>query len=228
MFSLTEFVWCCMREAIVRVRDDDGVALGLGDVIDVFQEGELGDIEVMSCEGSRGVVRVAVETTVDEEQLTELPAVVWWERVSRSRSGVAYLVEFDVQDAPNMIDACGEDLLFCGTVNVSDGDFTFDVAGPQETIVDTIAQYEGAGATVELESLQDFDPRDQPLDALTARQREVIQVAFDSGYFDVPRGASTETVAAKLELDASTVSEHLQRAERNLLTLLLSPSTVGP
>ena len=217
-----------MREAIVRVRDEDGAALGLKDVIDVFQKGGLGDIEVMSCEGSRGVVRVAVDTTVDEEQLTELPAVVWWERVSRSGSGIAYLIEFDVQDAPNMIDACAEDLLLCGTVNVSDGDFTFDVAGPQETIVDTIAQYEVAGANVELESLRDFNHRDQPLDALTARQREVIQVAFDSGYFDVPRAASTETVAAELELDASTVSEHLQRAERNLLSSVLSPSTAGP
>jgi predicted DNA binding protein len=216
-----------MREAIVTVCDEDGAALGLEEFVAVFQEGDLGDIEVMSCEGSRGVVRVEVDATVDEDCLTELPAVTWWERVSRSGSGAAYLVEFDVQDAPNMIDACSGDLLLCGTIDVTGGDFTFDVAGPQETIADTIAAYEAAGANVGLESLRDFDHRDRPLDALTARQREVIQVAFDSGYFDVPRAASTAEVAADLELDTSTVSEHLQRAERNLLSTVLSPSTAG-
>lgn len=41
------------------------------------------------------------------------------------------------------------------------------------------------------------------------------------GYYDVPRNASTEEVAAELELDGSTVSEHLQRAERNVLRRVL-------
>jgi predicted DNA binding protein len=57
---------------------------------------------------------------------------------------------------------------------------------------------------------------------LTARQREVIQTAFDLGYYEVPRAASTETVADELGLDSSTVAEHLQRAERNLLSEQLS------
>ncbi len=211
-----------MREAIVTVRDEDGTALGLDDFVAVFREGGLRDVEVVSCEGSRGVVRVEVDAEVDEDRLVDLPAVAWWERVAGSGPGTAYLLGFDVDAAENMIDACDDDLVLCGTIDVTDGGFTFDLAGPQDAIADTVAEYRDAGANVTLDALQDFDPGDQPLDALTARQQEVVEVAFDAGYFDVPRNASTEEVAAELELDASTVSEHLQRAERNLLSTVLS------
>ena len=217
-----------MREAIVTVCDEDGTALGLDEFTDVFREGGLRDIEVMVCEGSSGVVRVEVDSAVDENRLAELQPVTWWERIARPGPETAYLLEFDVAEARNMIDACSDDLVLCGTIDVKNGEFTFDVAGPQEAISDTIAEYRAAGANVRLEALQDFDPRDQPLDALTARQQEVVQIAFDIGYFDVPRGASTEEVAAELELDASTVSEHLQRAERNLLSTVLSRSPANP
>ena len=217
-----------MREAIVTICDEDGTALGLDEFTDVFREGGLRDIEVMVCEGASGVVRVKVDSVVDEDRLSELPPITWWEHIARSGPGTAYLLEFDVDEARNMIDACSDDLVLCGTIDVTDGEFTFDVAGPQEAIAETIAEYRAAGANVRLEALQDFDPRNQPLDALTARQQEVVQIAFDIGYFDVPRGASTEEVAAKLELDASTVSEHLQRAERNLLSTVLSQSPAKP
>jgi len=39
--------------------------------------------------------------------------------------------------------------------------------------------------------------------------------------YEVPRGASTDDVAEAVGLDPSTVAEHLQRAERNLLGQLL-------
>lgn len=214
-----------MREAIVSVRDEDGSALGLADFVDVFREGGLGEVEVVSCEGSRGVVRVEVDDAVDEDRLDESPGVTWWERIDRTGSGTAYLLGFDVEDRPNTVDACDENLVRCGAIDVNDGDFTFDVAGSQEAIADTVAEYEATGANVRLEALRDFDPRDDPLDALTARQREVVRVAFEVGYFDVPRSASTAEVAAELDLDASTVSEHLQRAEHNLLSAVLSPAS---
>jgi len=41
------------------------------------------------------------------------------------------------------------------------------------------------------------------------------------GYYEVPKQVSSEEIAAELDLDPSTVAEHLQRAERNLLGQLL-------
>jgi len=63
---------------------------------------------------------------------------------------------------------------------------------------------------------------DPPLGALTDRQRDVLETAFESGYDDVPRRVSTAELAAALDIDDSTVSEHLQRAERNLIAAVLN------
>jgi hypothetical protein len=48
---------------------------------------------------------------------------------------------------------------------------------------------------------------------LTERQREILDVATDLGYYDVPRRATHEDIAAATGLSASTVSEHMQKIE---------------
>jgi predicted DNA binding protein len=57
--------------------------------------------------------------------------------------------------------------------------------------------------------------------ALTERQREVLSTAHELGYFEHPRDVSAATVADELEIVASTFSEHLAAAQRNLLDELL-------
>ena len=37
------------------------------------------------------------------------------------------------------------------------------------------------------------------------------------GYYEVPKEVSADDIAAEIDLESSTVNEHLQRAERNLL-----------
>ncbi len=58
--------------------------------------------------------------------------------------------------------------------------------------------------------------------ALTERQREVLSTAHRLGYFEHPREVSAATVADELGIVASTFSEHLAAAQRNLLDELLS------
>jgi len=55
---------------------------------------------------------------------------------------------------------------------------------------------------------------------LTDRQREVIETAFESGYYDWPRECTGEEVAAELDITSATFSEHVHAAERKLLTVL--------
>lgn len=56
---------------------------------------------------------------------------------------------------------------------------------------------------------------------LTERQREVLTVAYEAGYFDHPKGANAGEVAASLDIDRSTFSEHVAAAQRKLLSSLL-------
>lgn len=53
--------------------------------------------------------------------------------------------------------------------------------------------------------------------SLTDRQHEVLTAAYELGYYERPRRASQEEVAAELGLAPSTVGEHLRKGERRLV-----------
>jgi hypothetical protein len=57
---------------------------------------------------------------------------------------------------------------------------------------------------------------------LTDRQREVLDRALQAGYFEVPRDCTLADVAADLDIDKSTASEVIRRAEARLVTWHLS------
>lgn len=57
---------------------------------------------------------------------------------------------------------------------------------------------------------------------LTARQREVLQRAYDMGYFEHPKGANAGEVADALDISPSTLSEHLAAAQRKILAAILT------
>jgi predicted DNA binding protein len=56
---------------------------------------------------------------------------------------------------------------------------------------------------------------------LTERQREVLATAYEAGYFDHPKGANASEVAATLDIDRSTFTEHVAAAQRKLFAAML-------
>jgi len=65
-----------------------------------------------------------------------------------------------------------------------------------------------------IQSSQDF--RTAVEEELTERQRTVFRAAYESGYFDWPRGSTAEEVAEALDIAAPTLHEHLRSAQRSL------------
>ncbi|WP_217920467.1 helix-turn-helix domain-containing protein [Halolamina sp. CBA1230] len=55
---------------------------------------------------------------------------------------------------------------------------------------------------------------------LTDRQHEVLETAFEAGYYDWPRRTSGAELADRLGISQPTLSEHLTAAERELLGLV--------
>jgi hypothetical protein len=58
---------------------------------------------------------------------------------------------------------------------------------------------------------------DDPTTVLSDRQRAAIEVALKLGYYDQPRGATHEDVAVELDCAPPTASDHLQKAEAELI-----------
>lgn len=56
---------------------------------------------------------------------------------------------------------------------------------------------------------------------LTERQREVLETAYEMGYFDQPKGANASEVADEVGVAHSTFREHLSAAESKILKSFL-------
>lgn len=61
-------------------------------------------------------------------------------------------------------------------------------------------------------------------DALTDRQREVLEAAYLAGYFEWPRGSTAEEVADTLDVSAPTFHEHLRRIQQKLVDTFFETS----
>ena len=63
---------------------------------------------------------------------------------------------------------------------------------------------------------------------LTARQREVLEIAYEMGYFKHPKGANAGEVAEALGITTSTFTEHLAAAQSKLFSAILEGSDAVP
>lgn len=207
-----------MREAHVTIERAALETMGLGGLVSLAREAGIRDFEELACHGDGSIVQVTVDDRIDGEQFAALECVDQWEHVPQRDGTHLYVIEFTALELPEHLGETADDLV--GTCDPEVGDCRVDLSlvGPQDAIAEAVAGYEAAGVTPDLRKLGTYEGSDRPLDGLTERQREVVRTAFEMGYYEVPRAASTDEVAAELDLDASTVTEHLQRAERNLLS----------
>jgi len=74
-----------------------------------------------------------------------------------------------------------------------------DVPPELDATIERIGPYPDAGGHI--------------LGLLTDRQREVLDIALDLGYYEVPRQATHGDIAARLDRSVGTVGEHLQKIE---------------
>lgn len=212
-----------MREAIIKLGDRQLEAIGLDDVVGAAREAGLEDVTELVCHGAGGVLQVRVRDPIPAEDLDHFESVVWWERLAADEDGVTYLCKIDPPDyaADHALDDHSTAHEIAG---VDDAGIDLSVIGSQEEIGESIAAVDEAGMTALLERLTDYRGSSSTMAGLTDRQREVVETAYEMGYYDVPRTTSSEAIAEEVGLDPSTVAEHLQRAERNLMDRVLDGS----
>ena len=97
-------------------------------------------------------------------------------------------------------------------VYTDDGAAVFDVLGDPDDLRGLLAELPDSVDTT-IERVGEYDRRPGPATPLTDRQREVVAAAVEAGYYEVPREATLEDVAARVDLAPSTVSDHLRKAE---------------
>jgi predicted DNA binding protein len=77
------------------------------------------------------------------------------------------------------------------------------------------------GVTVTVDRYGDYEPGvNSVLSLLTDRQREALNVALESGYYDTPRRTTCEELGAALDCSPSTANDLVREAERTVMTAL--------
>lgn len=214
-----------MREAQIRIDRSDYESLGIEELVSLTREAGLQEFEELACHGDGAIIQVEVEQRLDENTLDELEYVDHYEHVTGSDQSHLYVIGFEAPALAEQITQHAADLVGTCDPAIDTQGGTISLVGSQEAIRGVIREYAAAGVSPDLEKLSEYEGSSSPIAQLTDRQREVLEIAYEQGYYEVPREASAEDIARSLQVDASTVSEHLQRAERNLLTQHLTATT---
>ncbi|ELZ04330.1 Bacterio-opsin activator HTH domain protein [Natrialba aegyptia DSM 13077] len=99
------------------------------------------------------------------------------------------------------------------------------VAGPSKDIQQLVAETRDL-AELTVEAVMEYDhTASRQFHELTTRQREVLLTAYECGYYEVPREATYEDIAAELDCSASSVGQTLRRIESRLVTVTVSNRT---
>lgn len=111
----------------------------------------------------------------------------------------------------------GAGLIVLKPVVYRDGQVHARLVGDDETLRRTVEGVpDPVGVDVQVLGALDDQPA-AGVWGLTDRQRVALRTAIDLGYYETPREATHEDVAAALDCASSTASEHLRKAEAHLV-----------
>lgn len=207
-----------MREAIINLTDEELEAMGFGELVSVCRQAGVREVELLEDHGRGGIGQITVEDRLDEDRLEGIECVESWEFVTQTDETYVYLLEVTALEMPESTSQDHDDLIGMCDPTVSDRGLLLSLVGSQETIRDMIRNFEDAGIVPDLHRLGEYDGGQRTLESLTDRQLEILQTAYDMGFYDLPRETTMDDIADEIGIDSSTVAEHLQRAERNLLS----------
>jgi predicted DNA binding protein len=87
----------------------------------------------------------------------------------------------------------------------------------REALARTYETCTAAGLTLDLTRVYALEEGKQGRLGLTDEQEEALELAFDHGYYGIPRGTMAKGLADELEISHQALSERLRRAHGNLV-----------
>ncbi|WP_345781475.1 helix-turn-helix domain-containing protein [Natrononativus amylolyticus] len=160
-----------------------------------------------------------VTETPDEivEALRAHPSIIRFELLESADRRVLTKYEMTDTELYDFVEASSSIVEF--PVVAQDGWFEFELTGTREDLERLRATLDAEGAAYELQSLVGTTDADV---LLTDRQRELLEIAVRSGYFEVPRKCTLAELAATVGIDKATASTVLRRGEAKIVKWFLS------
>lgn len=134
-------------------------------------------------------------------------------------------LETDLEIVP---DRCAESGLFVFTITSGDRGWIARVYLPNR---DALTAYRGwcrdRGISFRVTQLYDSSSSDDGAYLLTDQQREILLMAYYAGYFDIPRTATQDDLAERLDISDSAVSQRIRRAVSELIAATIEHDRVA-
>ncbi len=99
---------------------------------------------------------------------------------------------------------------------------TYSFVGEDDQIVKMVQLAKEVGGDLKVSVHQVCFENGDLLSVLTEKQRSLVLMAKDMGYYEYPRRTSTEDLARAAGLSASTVIEHLRKSEVRLMAEIMA------
>jgi PAS domain S-box-containing protein len=108
------------------------------------------------------------------------------------------------------------------------GSLLVEVDLPQGTdargLLDTISEEFPGAELAARKSSKSSEMRGSPLEDLTERQRTVLRLAHESGFFESPREKTGQDLADEMGITATTFHQHLRSAQKKMVRKILEVS----
>lgn len=152
-----------------------------------------------------------------EKELRGDPNVTGVELVAEFEDEWLYQMEW-IEDIERLVELLVDEKAILQSAYSTEGAWRLQLLFPKhEQIAPLAEQWKDAGIEISIQSIYELTEGRIGQFGLTAAQSEALVVAFENGYFDVPRRITMETLSQKLGVSQQALSERLRRAHRNMI-----------
>lgn len=173
----------------------------------------------------------AVLDVIREHEDTEtIDVVEQYESGSRGRTSATLLLRGSLSEFTPLQTLLYEGFLPLGPTRLEDGKECFDLLLEDREELSNATTLLGEFGDVTVRRLsQNYRRRIVPseaewqelLNSIPQRQRELLNIAYDRGYFEIPRQVTLEEIADEMGITKTTASNHLRKAQREVFHFIL-------
>lgn len=165
--------------------------------------------------GGRGLIEIDGETAVAEEMIEDIQSHPNVCKMDISRFGDGKISGAIITNKCAACEALtGSECFLTKARGTTDGKVRWKIiTGSNSRLGNLIDRLKEFDCEVEINSITKIHDQE----VVTRRQKEIINVALEKGYYDYPRGTTIRDLAKVFDISPSTLGEILQRGERNII-----------
>lgn len=213
-----------MRKVVVEISPSEDMKRLLAPILQGIEELEM--VDLLRLDLSRGVkigvVRFKLKPGADFKDVAATGFFEVLEMIEENGNEVLCLIK--ANSAPGFEDLKQKadlDLKMVPPMRMSGEKITYAFVGEDDQIAKMVALLKEIGGEFKVSVRQASFEKSDLLSVLTDKQRSLMLLAKDMGYYEYPRRTRTEDLAKAAGLSTSTLIEHLRKSEVRLMAEIM-------